>query len=186
MGLREQKKQQTRKHISDLATRLFIERGYQAVTTAEIAQLAGVSAPTLFNYFASKEALVFDEDAEREAQLLAAVLERPEGVGILEALRHYALNNPAFQPEHSQELAAFRQLVVNTPELAEYERRMSMRYASSLASVILQQSHTPTTAIQAEAIAHFVLDAFYRASNSEQPEHTLTSLFNLLTNQWRG
>ncbi|MGW1882961.1 TetR/AcrR family transcriptional regulator [Streptomyces sp. NPDC001970] len=61
-GLRERKKRQTRQHISDVATGLFMERGFDAVTIAEIAQAADVSVNTVYNYFPAKEDLVFDRE----------------------------------------------------------------------------------------------------------------------------
>jgi len=63
-GRREQRKAETRQTISDVATRLIIERGFEAVSMSEIADAAGVSRKTVFNYFASKEQLVFDRDEE--------------------------------------------------------------------------------------------------------------------------
>jgi len=63
-GRREQRKAETRQAISDVATRLIIDRGFEAVSMSEIADAAGVSRKTVFNYFASKEQLVFDRDEE--------------------------------------------------------------------------------------------------------------------------
>jgi AcrR family transcriptional regulator len=62
-GLRERKKRQTRQYISDVATGLFIERGFDAVTVAEIADAADVSVNTVYNYFPAKEDLFFDRSA---------------------------------------------------------------------------------------------------------------------------
>ncbi|GGP87362.1 TetR/AcrR family transcriptional regulator [Streptomyces roseolilacinus] len=64
-GLRERKKRRTRQHISDVATALFLERGFDAVTIAEIAEAADVSVNTVYNYFPAKEDLFLDrgEDA---------------------------------------------------------------------------------------------------------------------------
>lgn len=59
-GLRERKKRQTRQHISDVATGLFLERGFDAVTIAEIAEASEVSVNTVYNYFPAKEDLFFD------------------------------------------------------------------------------------------------------------------------------
>lgn len=59
-GLRERKKRQTRQYISDVATGLFMDRGFDAVTVAEIADAANVSVNTVYNYFPAKEDLFLD------------------------------------------------------------------------------------------------------------------------------
>ncbi|MEV1023482.1 TetR/AcrR family transcriptional regulator [Streptomyces sp. NPDC050264] len=59
-GLRERKKRQTRQYISDVATGLFLERGFDEVTVAEIADAANVSVNTVYNYFPAKEDLFLD------------------------------------------------------------------------------------------------------------------------------
>jgi AcrR family transcriptional regulator len=87
VGLRASNKARTRLSISDTATRLFIEHGFEHVTVAQIAEAAQVSVKTVFNYFPSKEDLFFDRVREVRASLLAAVRERPQGTAALEALR---------------------------------------------------------------------------------------------------
>ncbi|MFG3203038.1 TetR/AcrR family transcriptional regulator [Streptomyces sp. NPDC048192] len=62
-GLRERKKRETRQRISDIATGLFIERGFMAVTMADVAEAADVSVNTVYNYFPAKEDLFFDRSA---------------------------------------------------------------------------------------------------------------------------
>ncbi|MCX4819422.1 TetR/AcrR family transcriptional regulator [Streptomyces sp. NBC_01142] len=62
-GLRERKKRRTRQHISDVATGLFVERGFDVVTIAEIAEAADVSVNTVYNYFPAKEDLFLDRSA---------------------------------------------------------------------------------------------------------------------------
>ena len=59
-GLRERKKRLMRKQLSDTATAMFLERGFDAVRVAEVAAACGVSEKTVFNYFPVKEALVMD------------------------------------------------------------------------------------------------------------------------------
>ncbi|TGM58876.1 TetR/AcrR family transcriptional regulator [Leptospira adleri] len=184
MGLRELKKKQTRKAISDMATKLFIERGYHEVTTAEIAKLANVSVPTLFNYFANKESLVFDEDVEREERLIDAVVSRKKGTSILDALLDFGLKNPAFNPANRELVRGFRKLIKSTPELSLCERQIMMRYENSLAKVLKKEAKTKLGETEAASIAHFISDAFYRASDSPHPRATLETLFKILKNGW--
>ncbi|MBO8192050.1 helix-turn-helix transcriptional regulator [Streptomyces oryzae] len=63
-GRRERKKRETRRRISDIATGLFLDRGFDAVTIAEIAEAADVSVNTVYNYFPTKEDLFFDREEE--------------------------------------------------------------------------------------------------------------------------
>src|ERR1700733_683982 len=69
-GLREQKKRLTRQRISDVATTLFVVRGFEHVTVSEIARIVGVSEKTVFNYFPTKESLVFDRADEGVERLV--------------------------------------------------------------------------------------------------------------------
>ncbi len=85
-GLRARKKAVTRQAISDEATRLFLERGFEAVTLAEVAEAAGVSVKTIFNYFGSKEELFLDREDLLHEAILAAVRDRGPGARITEAL----------------------------------------------------------------------------------------------------
>jgi AcrR family transcriptional regulator len=73
MGLREVKKQHTRRNIADEAMRLFVQRGFEDVTVAEVAEAAQVSEKTVFNYFPTKESLVMDR-WENTAKALRAGL----------------------------------------------------------------------------------------------------------------
>src|ERR1700757_144741 len=59
-GLRERKKRLTRQLLSDTATMLFLERGFDGFKITEVAEACGVSEKTVFNYFPTKESLVLD------------------------------------------------------------------------------------------------------------------------------
>ena len=88
-GLRERKKQATRQLISNVATGLFIQRGFDEVTVAEVAEAAGVSKMTVFNYFPRKEDLFLDRHADRLAELVSVVRSRPAGTSACAALRRH-------------------------------------------------------------------------------------------------
>jgi AcrR family transcriptional regulator len=86
-GLRERKKQETREQIARVAMTLFLERGFEAVTVAEVADAAGVSEKTVFNYFPAKEDLVFPDGEARWAALLDRIRDRPPGASLVEPFR---------------------------------------------------------------------------------------------------
>ncbi|MDG9678325.1 TetR family transcriptional regulator [Micromonospora sp. DH14] len=88
VGLRERKKQRTRRALIETAYRLFAQKGYDQTTTAEIAAAAEVSNATFFNHFATKEDLVLTEDGEHILRAgLNVIAERHSGETALDVLR---------------------------------------------------------------------------------------------------
>ena len=87
---RTRKRLATRQRISDAATRLFVERGFDEVTVDEIAEAADVARMTVFNHFSRKEDMFFDLDEEGREDLLAALQNRDAGTSPIEALRVFA------------------------------------------------------------------------------------------------
>jgi AcrR family transcriptional regulator len=86
-GLRERKKRETRETIARTAMDLFGERGYDAVTVADVARAADVSEKTVFNYFPAKEDLVFGRGEARRHALIHAIRTRPAGASLVEPFR---------------------------------------------------------------------------------------------------
>ena len=80
----------TRQKISDAASRLFVERGFDQVTVDEIATAADVARMTVFNHFARKEDMFFDLDEQGREDLRAAMQQRDAGTSPIEALRLFA------------------------------------------------------------------------------------------------
>lgn len=87
---RSRKRLATRQAISDAATRLFIERGFDQVTVDDIAQAADVGRMTVFNHFPRKEDMFFDLDEGAREDLLAALVLRDVKVSPVETLRLFA------------------------------------------------------------------------------------------------
>lgn len=186
MGLREEKKKKTRKAISDMATQLFIERGYHNVTTAEIAERAEVSVPTLFNYFPTKESLVFDDDSEQEEALVASVKNRKKGQSVYTALLDTGLMHiDSIKENERKNFHVFMKLIESTPELNLYSKQMWMRHEKALADAIRKEVKKKMTAIEAEAVARFVLDSYHRSLGAANPKAAMRALFDILKNGWR-
>lgn len=177
-GRRERKKAATRQAIADAALRLFLERGYDRVSVREVADAADVSTTTLFKHFPSKESLVFDQDTEVEAALVATVRDRPPGMSIPAALREHVLaasrrkNDPA-----SADFGRMMAMVDDTPPLREYFRRMWMQHEDALAAAIAEDAPEP----EARALAHLALSA-----RELRSEAAVEAAFALLERGWRG
>ncbi|MEU3460727.1 TetR/AcrR family transcriptional regulator [Streptomyces sp. NPDC006733] len=183
-GRRERKKAATRKALADAALHLFLERGYDHVGIREIADTADVSTATLFKHFPSKEALVFDMDADREASLLDAVHQRPKDQSLLAALRGYVLARANISQD--AEMAQFLELIRSTPALSEYAHRMWMRHEGALAQAITEASGAPQEDPTCAALAHFVLETAALARASTDPQTAVESAFDLLEHGWNA
>jgi AcrR family transcriptional regulator len=139
-GLRERKKQRTRELIADSAWQLFAERGFDRVTVAEVARAADVSEATVFNYFPTKEDLVYGRMEAFEEELLRAVRERPAGESILAAFGGFVLEPRgllASKDEGAAEgLATIARVITGSPALVARERQIFASYTESLAALI--------------------------------------------------
>ncbi|MFF9480150.1 TetR/AcrR family transcriptional regulator [Streptomyces sp. NPDC014733] len=103
-GLRERKKQATRKALREAALRLAVERGPDQVRVEDIAEAAGVSPRTYNNYFASREqAIASAVTADREARIAAAVTARPAGVRLADAVTDAVVEQYTHTGEREQQ-----------------------------------------------------------------------------------
>jgi AcrR family transcriptional regulator len=140
IGLRERKKQRTREHIAQVARDLFAQRGFDAVSVSEIARAADVSQKTVFNYFPTKEDLVFQRLEDFEEELLAAIRDRKVGESALAAFSRFILQPRGLlarqEPEVRDKLLAVTRLIVASPELQAREDQILARYTASLAALI--------------------------------------------------
>ncbi len=134
MGLRETKKLRTRQEIADTAMRLFATRGFDHVTVAEVAEEAGVSEKTVFNYFPTKEDLFYDEVPAREEALRQAIRGRRPGESILTALRR--LQSGECQRLSSPGFAGFARVIEESPALRAKELEVMARFVLVLTESI--------------------------------------------------
>ena len=144
IGLRERKKQRTRELLADTARRLFSERGFENVSVAEIARLADVSQATVFNYFPTKEDLVYSGLEEFEESLFAAIRERPRGQTVLEAFRDFILTARGFlaaeDEKQAEELVAVTRMIAASPALLAREQQIFARTTDALAELIAKDT----------------------------------------------
>jgi AcrR family transcriptional regulator len=143
-GLRERKKRQTREAIAEAAIRLFEERGFDAVTVADVARAADVSEKTVFNHFATKEDLVFHRGAERREALIAAVRDRPPGASLVEPFRRMTDELlDAVERGEGEAIVAIPRLVRESPALRDRLLLLWEQEASTLAPVIAEATGLP-------------------------------------------
>lgn len=141
IGLRERKKRRMYQVVSDVAIGLFLEKGFDEVSVAEVAAAAEISKPTLFRYFPAKEDLVLHRIADHQEEAARVVAERAEGQSPVDALRARFLDGLARRDPitglngHPQVLA-FQRLLYGTPSLAARMYAYLERSEAALAEVL--------------------------------------------------
>jgi AcrR family transcriptional regulator len=153
-GLRERKKRQTREAIAEAAMRLFQERGFDAVTVADVARAADVSDKTVFNHFATKEDLVFHRGAERREALLEAVRHRPPGASLTEPFREATADLlDVVERGATEAIVSIPRLVRESPALRDRLLLLWEQEASALAPAIADAAGLPRDDLVAAVIA---------------------------------
>ncbi|MEV4513836.1 TetR family transcriptional regulator [Dactylosporangium sp. NPDC049525] len=182
-GRRERKKAATRRAIADTALRMFHERGYDAVGIREIAAAADVAITTVFAHFPSKEALVFDEDQQREERLIQAVTGREPGTSIPQALRQH-LQAATARDFARTGTATFWRLVDSSPALRDYASRMWLRHEDALTAAIAADLGLAEPSTACRAFARFVLAVYPLAREAADPATAVEEIFDLIGPGW--
>ena len=145
--------------------RLFVQRGFDRVTVAEVAAEAGVSEKTVFNYFPTKEDLFFDEIPERARMLSEAIRSRPEGEPILVTLRRLQvgecarLSSPGF--------VAFARTLEDSQALRAKELEVMATFAQALTVALEDEGIDPRDARIAASLLISVHRQFFRAARMQ-------------------
>ena len=158
-GLRERKKQRTRELIADTARELFLERGFDAVTVAEIARQADVDTKTVYNYFSSKPELFYYRLEEFEQAMIDAVRDREAGLSILAAFGRFILDQHGVlgQADASKRLRAITRTIVESPTLLAHEQQVFGRFTASLAEAIAEETSAHPADVTPWAVANALL-----------------------------
>ncbi|XVV02592.1 TetR/AcrR family transcriptional regulator [Actinosynnema sp. CA-248983] len=138
-GLRARKKQQTRENISNQATRLFLDRGFDKVTIADVAEAAQVAKMTVTNYFPRKEDLALDLGGVFVDMLARTVRERPPGESALTALhRAYADAVDRRDPVIGFSGPEFARMIADSPALVSRLREFHDDRETALAEALAE------------------------------------------------
>jgi len=161
MGLRERKKQQTRDRLIEAAFALFDERGYDNVSTAEIAAQADVSERTFFRYFPSKDCVIFPDADEQRLHVEELVANLPPTMSVVEGLREALRTiSEEFQESQEQQLARAR-LVAGTPSLQTMILLREQEWVESFANAIAERLELDhDTDLRPELTAAVIVTAF--------------------------
>lgn len=162
-SLRSRKKQRTRQEIADAALLLFAKRGFDAVTVADIARAADVSEQTVYNYFKTKESLVFDEDEAFEARFVAMVRDRPKTQSLIDAVRMEArafLNALSRRPTGAHRRGSMPYLVATSAPLRRHWLAVAERHGRAVARALVSDSNGTLSLTEANVLGASLVAVF--------------------------
>ncbi|GAA4480397.1 TetR/AcrR family transcriptional regulator [Enteractinococcus fodinae] len=162
VGRREQKKRETRRAIRDAALDLALQNGAEKLTVEAIAQTAGISPRTFFNYFASKEDALVTQAAETADQVTALLLERPADESPMRAFHKAILASDYFgtDPIDRERVLARQRLIQDTPSLMSHHLGKIAMVERSFAHALAQRMETdPANDMYPELLAAIAVSA---------------------------
>ena len=170
-GLRERRKQETRQAISDIATQMFVARGFDEVTIAQVADAAGVAKMTVTNYFPRKEDLVFDR-AEAVVRHLADVIgARAPGESMLAAIRRdFAEAVTRADVTLGLSSPGFAAMILSSPVLVSRAREMLDQRERALGDAIAAETGTDNPQ---QRLAAALLASVHRVLAGEATQRSL-------------
>jgi AcrR family transcriptional regulator len=167
-GLRERKRERTRKAIAEAALELFARHGFHATTIPQIAEAADVSPRTVSGYFPAKEDLAFPEADERIAALEQRLRTRAAGETTAEALRAWIPELVHADPEQHR-----RRAVIDADEdLCAYERRYLARAQAALAEAFAADLGVGADALEPRMAAAATVTVFELLGRDLDPEES--------------
>jgi AcrR family transcriptional regulator len=183
LGLRERKKQRTRQALRQAAVRLFLERGFEATTIADITAAAEVAPRTFFSYYQTKEDVVLGELTQRFDRVRRALQQRPEGEPLLAAFRRAALEIAAElqaqeAPEDQRRAA---RVILTTPAIQARIRDRMGQWEDELAAMIAAERGAGPDDLESHVVAAALvglLRSVQRVAVSAEMQLDLVSLMN--------
>jgi AcrR family transcriptional regulator len=175
-GLRERKKRATRQLISDTATRLFIESGFDRVTVDDVAAAANVAKATVFNYFSCKEDLFFDrtDDAQQLLRDALARRGRRSPISALRTLAHDLIEQAHPVTQLNRDVASNWKVVADSPALRARAYDLLDELEQNLAQMLALSAGAPSPDPLARLIAATLLATWRIAFTHALRQHRST------------
>jgi AcrR family transcriptional regulator len=167
-GRRARKRRETRDRIADAAIQLFLDRGYEATTLDDIADAADVSRRSLFDYFPTKEDVLFARQDDFIVALTGELAKRPADEPWPVLIEHAFTQ--AIADATSPENIAIDLLVRSTPALQPRQRLKYARLEAAIAGVLAERSKAAHARKQAGLLAAVVVAGFRVMAHALGPE----------------
>jgi AcrR family transcriptional regulator len=160
--LRDDTRRSTHKRIESVALDLFLRHGYAGTTVEDIANASGVSVRTLYRYFPSKDALLFEGFQPALEQISDALRHRDRSLPPLQSLQEALAGAADVMESVSEVLKHIWQLAAEEPSLEGLSLKEIQRWRTAFATELAEQAGRPVhdRGVQLLAIAlHGVITA---------------------------
>jgi AcrR family transcriptional regulator len=158
MSNREEKKAAKRAEIFNVAVKLFADKGYANVTTAEIAAASHIAKKTLFQYFPSKEDIIFDDEDELIEVLINSLVNTDEiWPTFIDFVRRASVANDSDNADHTPEALQLPTIIRENEALNGRLLKMWDKYETKLTEYLETQKYAPA---KASALANVMIHVF--------------------------
>jgi AcrR family transcriptional regulator len=178
LGLRERKKQETLRRITDAGICLFIEKGIDATTLDEIAATAGISRRTFFHYFKSKDDILISLQKGMGEVIAERIRKAEEGPSPLDAIRASVIGVCAEVP--TDDLVAIDQLMRSSPAVQARKQASYVEQEGLLFAALSARWPDPARAMALRLVAMLAIGAIRLATEALSQEGERRSLIELL------
>jgi len=172
VNLRERKQLKARRALEDTAARLFLSKGYEATTVAEIADATDLSPRTFFRYFGSKEDVLFSRSGDHLLAVGDALAGRPADEPDRLSLEHVLIEFGTYLDRSSDRVLPAAQLIARTPELRARRAEEYMEWVRGLAHALAARAGKSSPELREEVLVSAALGAFQAAFDNwtQDPE----------------
>jgi AcrR family transcriptional regulator len=184
-GLRERKRRETLKRITDAAICLFIEKGYEATTLGEIAAAADISRRTFFYYFKSKDDILLSLQSGMGDMLAAALRDGPQDLRPIDAVHDAVVKVCA--PFPAEDMIAIDRLMRASEAVQARKQASYIQHERTLFAALRERWPEPEreTALRLVAMlsigaVRLSLDALSREDGKRPLVELLDEAFNAL------
>jgi len=160
---RDEHKRRTRAALRDAALELFSAQGFDATTTEEIADRAGVAVRTFFRYFPTKESVLYIGESDWIHNVVTELAGQPATVGDLQAVRAAILQTLAPLAHGRERLLQYSRAVASSPTLRGREQDHHRANAHLLADAVAERRGVETPDRRSTMIARISLLTYRRA-----------------------
>ncbi|MFV3129501.1 TetR/AcrR family transcriptional regulator [Niveispirillum sp. KHB5.9] len=178
-GVRERKRRETLRRITDAGMCLFIEKGYEATTLDEIAAEAGISRRTFFYYFKSKDEILLSLQSGMGEMIVTHLLEAPRDQRPLDAVRDAVIKVCA--PYPAEEMLAIDRIMRSSEVVQARKQASYIQHEKVLFAALRELWPAPERETALRLVAMMAIGAMrlaFEALNRENGQRPIAELLH--------